>query len=80
MSNIILKEESYRVVGLCMEVHKELGMGFREIVYKDALELEFQNNHIPTKEKGDSKFHTKEQYCPMLIRQILFYMILLSWR
>ena len=42
MSEIILREESYELVGLCMEVHSELGMGFREIVYKDALEYEFR--------------------------------------
>jgi PD-(D/E)XK nuclease superfamily len=36
MSKIILKEEFYEPVGICMEVHSELGMGFREIVYKDA--------------------------------------------
>ena len=41
MVEIILKEESYELVGICMEVHSELGMGFREIVYKDALEYEF---------------------------------------
>ena len=29
-----------------MEVHSELGMGFREIVYKDALEFEFRRNNI----------------------------------
>ncbi len=46
MSHIILKEESYKIVGLCMEVHSELGMGFREIVYKDALEFEFKRNNI----------------------------------
>lgn len=40
MAEIFLKEESYRIIGACMEVHKELGMGFREIVYKDALEIE----------------------------------------
>jgi GxxExxY protein len=42
MSEIILKEESYELIGICMEVHSELGMGFREIVYKDALEYEFK--------------------------------------
>ena len=47
MSEIILKEESYKIVGLCMEVHSELGMGFKEIVYKDALEYEFSRNEIP---------------------------------
>lgn len=45
--NIILKEESYRIIGCCMEVHNYLGPGFLEIVYKDALELEFQKIGIP---------------------------------
>jgi len=30
-----------------MEVHNNLGKGFLEIVYKDALEFEFRNNNIP---------------------------------
>lgn len=47
MSKIILKDESYKIVGLCMEVHSELGMGFKEIVYKDAMEYEFAKNNIP---------------------------------
>jgi GxxExxY protein len=47
MPDIILKEESYQIVGLCMEVHRQLGMGFREVIYKDALEIEFQENNIP---------------------------------
>lgn len=46
MAEIILKEESYKIVGACMEVHKELGMGFKEIVYKDALEMEFTSAEI----------------------------------
>ena len=29
-----------------MEVHRGLGMGFREVVYKDALEFEFNRNKI----------------------------------
>ena len=37
MSDIILKEESYKIIGACMEVHRELGFGFKEIIYKDAL-------------------------------------------
>jgi len=30
-----------------MKVHRELGPGFKEIIYKDALEIEFQLNKIP---------------------------------
>ena len=53
VADIILKEESYKIVGVCMEVHRELGMGFKEAVYKDALELEFKAAEIPfTREKS----------------------------
>ena len=52
MPEIILKEESYKLVGICMEIHRELGMGFKEIVYKDALEYEFKTKNISyTREK-----------------------------
>ena len=46
------KNENYEIVGLCMEVHRILGPGLLEIVYKDALEIEFKNHKIPyTREK-----------------------------
>ena len=47
MAEIILKEESYKIIGLCMEVHRELGPGFKEVIYKDALEYELQQANIP---------------------------------
>ena len=47
MPDIILKEESYQIVGICMEVHRELGLGFKEAVYKEALEIEFKEKNIP---------------------------------
>ena len=47
MSALIYKEECYQIIGKCMEVHNNLGPGFLEIVYKDALELEFKKSGIP---------------------------------
>ena len=41
------KEEYFKVVGICMEVHRILGGGLLEIVYKDALEYEFRKHNIP---------------------------------
>ena len=46
MTDLIYKEEFYKIIGLCMEVHKQLGKGFLEIVYKDALEYEFKKSNI----------------------------------
>ena len=41
------QEESYQIIGICMEVHRALGKGLLEIVYKDAIEHEFNLNNIP---------------------------------
>jgi len=52
MNNILYKDESYSIIGCCIEVYNVLGRGFLEVVYKDALEIEFQMNNIPyTREK-----------------------------
>jgi len=47
MTELIYPKESYQIIGKCMEVHRELGHGFLEIVYKDALEILFKQNNIP---------------------------------
>ena len=47
MINLIFKEECFEIIGKCMEVHNYLGAGFSEIVYKDALEIEFRKSSIP---------------------------------
>ena len=46
MSDLILKDEAYKIIGICLDVHNHLGAGFLEIVYKDALELEFRRAGI----------------------------------
>jgi len=40
MSEILYKEESYRILGACFEVYKEMGCGFVEPVYQECLEIE----------------------------------------
>jgi GxxExxY protein len=40
------QEETYEIIGICMEVHRILGKGMLEIVYKDAIEYEFKKKSI----------------------------------
>jgi len=46
MTEIFFKEESYKIIGACIEVHKKLGAGFLESVYAEALEIEFKKLNI----------------------------------
>lgn len=50
--DLIYKDESFNIIGLCMRVHSELGIGFHEIVYKDALETELKLHEIPYKREA----------------------------
>jgi GxxExxY protein len=64
MSDIILKEESYKIIGACMEVHRELGFGFKEIIYKDALEIEFKSLEKPYQREKLYKIEYKGKILP----------------
>ena len=54
------KNENYEIVGFCMEVHRILGPGLLEIVYKDALEIEFKSNNIPYEREKQYNVEYKE--------------------
>jgi GxxExxY protein len=60
MSPIFLKEESHQLIGICMEIHRALGMGFKEIVYKDALEYEFKSGKIKYVREKEFKIQYKD--------------------
>ncbi|MDD2228145.1 MAG: GxxExxY protein [Candidatus Cloacimonetes bacterium] len=50
---LLCKEECYKIVGACMAVHRELGHGFLESVYQEALAIELQRIGIPFEREKD---------------------------
>ena len=54
------QDEYYKIIGLCMEVHRVMGGGLLEAVYKEALEIEFKNHGIPYEREKEFKIHYKE--------------------
>ena len=72
MTELIYKDEVYQIIGAAMEVYNQLGNGFLEAVYQDALVLELRLRKIAFQEqtpleltyKGQTLRHT---YVPDLI-------------
>ena len=54
-------QRTYQIIGAAMEVHKELGSGFLENVYQEALEKEFKIQGIPYVSQPVVKIHYKGQ-------------------
>jgi GxxExxY protein len=58
---IVYKEESYRIMGACFEVYKEMGRGFLEPVYQECLEIEFAAQGIPFRPQAELGLKYKDR-------------------
>ena len=59
--NIIYKDLSYKIVELALEVHNELGCGFLEKVYENALMLLLEREKIPAKQQQSADVYFQEK-------------------
>jgi len=60
---ILYRDLSYKIVGLAMKVHSELGYGFLEKIYENALMVVFEENRI----KAHQQFPIKVQFHERII-------------
>lgn len=74
MADILFKEESYKIIGACFEVHNILGHGFKEAVYKDALELELSRLEIPfVREKAFTILYKEQKLKHFFVADFVVY-------
>jgi GxxExxY protein len=72
VAELILKDEVYAIVGAAIEVYNQLGAGFLESVYQEAMELELSDRQIPFTPQVPLRIRFKErvlkkQFCADLI-------------
>ena len=60
MSNYLYEEDTYKIIGALIEVHKNLGKGFSEIVYKDAFEYELKKINFSFEREKEYLVHYKD--------------------
>ncbi len=73
--DIIFKEESYKIIGSCMKVQMQLGAGFFESVYQEALEKQFIKDGIPYIREKILKIQFDGDNLKKLLRLTLFVLI-----
>ncbi|MEO8434589.1 MAG: GxxExxY protein [Pyrinomonadaceae bacterium] len=60
VANPLLKDpRTYAIIGAAMEVHRQLGCGFLEPVYQQALAVEFELREIPFYKEERIPIHYK---------------------
>ncbi len=61
MTELLLKQEVFAIVGAAMEVHTQLGPGFLEAVYHEALEIESGLRQLPFQSRLRLRLHYKNR-------------------
>ena len=64
MAELLYREETHRLIGLCMEIHRELGKGHDEVIYKDAMVVELSRGSIAFDRERKYDVHYKGVLLP----------------
>ncbi len=73
-AELIYKEEVYAIIGAAMEVQVNLGRGFLEPVYQEALAMEFDSRGIPyTEQKEMPIFYKGVKLCKQYLADFLVF-------
>ena len=56
---MLFEKETYAILGAAIEVYNQLGPGFLEAVYQEALEIEFNDSEIPFNPQAELHIHFK---------------------
>ncbi len=71
MEDILYKDLSYKIVGMAMEVHNELGFGFLEKVYENSLMVLLQREKINSVQQAPIEVYFKNEIVGKYIADIL---------
>lgn len=68
---IIYKDLSYKIIELALEVHNELGCGFLEKVYENALMILFDRENIPARQQAPADVYFQDKVVGQYFSDIL---------
>ena len=69
--SIVYRELSYKIIELALEVHNELGCGFLEKVYENALMVLFERENIPARQQAAADVYFQERVIGQYFADIL---------
>ena len=69
--DIIHKDLSYKIIELALEAHNELGCGFLERVYENALMILFERESIPAKQQAPADVYFQNKVVGQYFADIL---------
>ncbi|TYB31210.1 MAG: GxxExxY protein, partial [Candidatus Mcinerneyibacterium aminivorans] len=71
MDKILYKNLSYKIIGLAMKIHRELGDGFLEKVYENSLMLLLEKENIKAEQQTPIKVFYKNKLVGKYFSDIL---------